>query len=103
MLLQGGLRRGLWDCRWHMFGISFGVGIMLWFSYWGMAVLIVNHPNPTLMLTIRLLGTAYLLWLAYHIPKTDFKDTVHHALLNEVSEAPGIDNKQRFSVLPLNF
>lgn len=55
------------------------------------------------MLTIRLLGTAYLLWLAYHIAKTDFKDTVHHALLNGVSEAPGIDNKQRFSVLPLNF
>ncbi|WP_296404558.1 LysE family translocator [Psychrobacter sp.] len=98
MLLQGGLKRGYWGCRWHMLGISFGVVIMLWLSYWGMASFVVEHP--TLMQIIKIVGTGYLLWLAYHMAKSDFAQIVTLAF---ESKSLNVGNKQRFGELPLSF
>src|SRR5699024_6731134 len=83
MLLHGSIKRGFWACRWHMLGITIGVTIMLWLSYWGMAALVVSFP--VLMLTIKLLGTLYLLWLTYQMAKSDFTVIVHEALQREQS------------------
>lgn len=99
MLLHGSIKRGFWACRWHMLGITIGVTIMLWLSYWGMAALVVSFP--VLMLTIKLLGTLYLLWLTYQMAKSDFTVIVHEALQLEKSEETEV--KQRFGELPLSF
>ena len=99
MLLHGGIKRGFWGCRFHMLGITTGVTIMLWLSYWGMAALIVNHPS--LMLTIKILGTLYLLWLTYQMARSDFSAIVNEALNREkLAESAA---KQRFGELPLSF
>lgn len=99
MLLHGGVKRGFWACRWHMLGITVGVTIMLWLSYWGMATLVIGFP--AIMLTIKVLGTLYLLWLTYQMAKSDFTAIVHDALQREQSGA--IETKQRFGELPLSF
>lgn len=44
MLLHGGIKCGFRQCRWHMLGITVGVTIMLWLSYWGVAALVVEYP-----------------------------------------------------------
>ena len=100
MLLHGSIKRGFWACRWHMLGITSGVAIMLWLSYWGMAILVASHP--TIMLIIKVLGTLYLLWLTYKMAKSDFTAIVNKALLQEQRQpAPSI--KKRFGDLPLTF
>ena len=99
MLLHGGIKRGFWQCRWHMLGITTGVTIMLWLSYWGMAALVVGYP--ALMLTIKTLGTLYLLWLTYQMAKSDFTAIIQEALQQEQSGTTGV--KQRFGELPFNF
>lgn len=99
MLLHGGIKRGFWQCRWHMLGITTGVTIMLWLSYWGMAALVVGYP--VLMLTIKTLGTLYLLWLTYQMAKSDFTAIIQEALQQEQSGTTGV--KQRFGELPFNF
>ncbi|MGP5631993.1 LysE family translocator [Psychrobacter celer] len=99
MLLHGGIKRGFWQCRWHMLGITTGVTIMLWLSYWGMAALVVGYP--ALMLTIKTLGTLYLLWLTYQMAKSDFTAIIQEALQREQSGATNV--KQRFGELPFNF
>ena len=81
MLLHGSIKRGFWACRWHMLGITTGVVIMLWLSYWGMAALVVSYP--AVMLIIKVLGTLYLLWLTYQMAKTDFIAIINEALLHE--------------------
>ena len=109
MLLHGGIKRGFWACRWHMLGISVGVTIMLWLSYWGMATLIVHHPN--IMLAIKILGTLYLLWLTYQLAKSDLITVVKIALRTEkINEQMGQQNSQKnnqqkrhFGELPLTF
>lgn len=103
MLLHGSIKRGFWACRWHMLGITIGVTIMLWLSYWGMAALVVSFP--VLMLTIKLLGTLYLLWLTYQMAKSDFTVIVHEALQREQSGKASEETevKQRFGELPLSF
>jgi len=63
MLLQGGLTSGYRACYQHMFGISLGVATMIFFSYWGMAELIIRQP--LFMGGLKLVGTAYLLWLTW--------------------------------------
>ncbi len=98
MLLHGGVKCGFWACRWHMLGITLGVTIMLWLSYWGMAALIISHP--LIMTTIKVLGTLYLLWLTYQMAKSDFVSIVNEALQREQS---GAEIKQRFGELPLSF
>lgn len=81
MLLHGSIKRGFWACRWHMLGITLGVTVMLWLSYWGMAALVVSFPS--IMLIIKILGTLYLLWLTYQMAKTDFTAVVNEALQYE--------------------
>ncbi len=103
MLLHGGIKCGFWQCRGHVLGITVGVTIMLWLSYWGMAALVVGYP--AIMLTIKILGTLYLLWLTYQMAKSDFIAIVHEALRQEKSgeHANDIGVKQRFGELPLSF
>lgn len=103
MLLHGSIKRGFWACRWHMLGITTGVAVMLGLSYWGMATLVVGFP--AIMLTIKALGTLYLLWLTYHMAKTDFTAVVNKALQHELaSETSGATiAKNRVGDLPLSF
>ncbi|SLJ84684.1 LysE family translocator [Psychrobacter sp. DAB_AL43B] len=103
MLLHGSIKCGFWACRWHMFGITVGVTIMLWLSYWGMAALIISFP--AVMLIIKILGTLYLLWLTYQMAKTDFIAVVNDALKHEQQKANEvtIKIKKRFGELPLSF
>lgn len=104
MLLHGGLKSGYWGCRYHMLGISFGVGIMLWLSYWGMSALIVEMPQ--LMFVVRVLGTAYLLWLTYTLATSDLTSTIENALQGKklsVSMPAASSQKKPFVALPLTF
>ena len=105
MLLHGSIKRGFWACRWHMLGITVGVTIMLWLSYWGMAALITSFP--TVMLIIKILGTLYLLWLTYQMAKTDFITVVNQALQYEQGRRQAsevvIEAKKSFGELPLSF
>lgn len=105
MLLHGSIKRGFWACRWHMLGITLGVTVMLWLSYWGMAALVVSFPS--IMLIIKILGTLYLLWLTYQMAKTDFTAVVNEALQYEQGRGRAsesvIEAKKSFGELPLNF
>lgn len=107
MLLHAGIKRGFWACRWHMLGITAGVLIMLWLSYWGMAALVVSYP--AVMLIIKILGTLYLLWLTYQMAKSDFSAIVNEALNyeKERQQAGGYlgknEVKKSFGELPLTF
>ena len=105
MLLHGSIKRGFWACRWHMLGITTGVVIMLWLSYWGMAALVISYP--AVMLIIKVLGTLYLLWLTYQMAKTDFIAIINEALLHEQrrQQSADINNevKKSFGELPLSF
>lgn len=105
MLLHGSVKCGFWACRWHMLGITVGVTIMLWLSYWGMAALIISFP--AVMLIIKILGTLYLLWLTYQMAKTDFITVVNDALKHEQQHKQAnevvIEVRKRFGELPLSF
>ena len=105
MLLHGSIKRGFWACRWHMLGITLGVTIMLWLSYWGMAALVVSFP--AVMLIIKVLGTLYLLWLTYQMAKTNFTVIINEALLQEQQRQQAgesvIEVKKSFGELPLSF
>ncbi|SNT70031.1 LysE family translocator [Psychrobacter sp. LV10R520-6] len=101
MLLHGSVKCGFWQCRWHMLGITVGVTIMLWLSYWGMSALVVSYP--AIMLVIKVLGTLYLLWLTYQMAKSDFTTFVHEALRREASGEQVGNVKPRFGELPLTF
>ena len=105
MLLHGSIKRGFWACRWHMLGITLGVTIMLWLSYWGMAALVVSFP--AVMLIIKVLGTLYLLWLTYQMAKTNFTIIINEALLQEQQRQQAgesvIEVKKSFGELPLSF
>ncbi|MGM8885536.1 LysE family translocator [Psychrobacter sp. 1U2] len=105
MLLHGSIKRGFWACRWHMLGITTGVAVMLWLSYWGMAALVVSFP--AVMLIIKILGTLYLLWLTYQMAKTDFAAIINEALLREQQRKQDgesdIKVKRSFGELPLSF
>ncbi|MER2164964.1 MAG: LysE family translocator [Psychrobacter alimentarius] len=103
MLLHGSIKCGFWACRWHMLGITTGVAVMLGLSSWGMATLVVGFP--AIMLTIKALGTLYLLWLTYHMAKTDFTAVVNKALQQELaSKTSGATiAKNRVGDLPLSF
>lgn len=104
MLLHGSIKRGFWACRWHMLGITTGVAVMLWLSYWGMAALVVSYP--AVMLIIKVLGTLCLLWLTYQMAKTDFIVVVNDALKHEQYKQANttvIEAKKRFGELPLSF
>ncbi|WP_131668658.1 LysE family transporter [Psychrobacter pygoscelis] len=46
-----------------------------------MATFIVNHPS--IMLTIKILGTLYLLWLTHQMARSDFSTIVNDALNRE--------------------
>ncbi len=105
MLLHGSIKRGFWACRFHMLGITLGVTVMLWLSYWGMAALVVSYP--AVMLIIKVLGTLYLLWLTYQMAKTNFTAIINEALLQERQHQQAgesvIEVKKSFGELPLSF
>lgn len=63
MLLHGSLHRGFRACYGHLLGISTGLIVMAFFSYWGMAALVIQQP--TLILLLKTTGTFYLLWLGW--------------------------------------
>lgn len=104
MLLHGSIKRGFWACRFHMLGITTGVTVMLWLSYWGMAALVISFP--AIMLIIKILGTLYLLWLTYQMAKTDFIAVINDAIKHQQykqANAAVIEAKKRFGELPLSF
>lgn len=63
MLLHGGLRRGFWACKQHLLGISVGCVSMAFFSYWGIAEILLHQP--AMITVLRVLGSIYLVWLAW--------------------------------------
>ncbi len=65
MLLHGGLKAGFRACYPHLFGISAGVIILLALSYLGMAAIVTRLPVA--MTGLKIVGTSYLLWLAWHM------------------------------------
>ncbi len=65
MLLHGGLKAGFRACYPHLFGISAGLVVMLAFSYLGMATIVTRLPVA--MTGLKIVGTSYLLWLAWHM------------------------------------
>ena len=105
MLLHGSIARGFWACRWHMLGITLGVTIMLWLSYWGMSALVISFP--AVMLIIKILGTLYLLWLTYQMAKTDFIAVVNEALQykqeRKLTNEKVVKVKKYLGELPLSF
>lgn len=52
----------------HMLGVPFGFGSMLLAATGGVAALLVTHPVATHV--IRVLGTAYLCWLAWSLVRS---------------------------------
>lgn len=101
MLLHGGIKKGFFGCQAHVWGITFGVGTMVWLSYWGMAAVVVDYP--TVMFIILILGTAYLLWLTYQMAISDFGAVVNEAIQLEASSNAEAKIKQQFGELPLTF
>lgn len=65
MLLHGGVKAGFRACYPHTLGISLGFSIMMMISYWGMATVVTELPIA--MLGLKIAGTIYLLWLAWHM------------------------------------
>lgn len=101
MLLQGSLKAGYWGCLWHMLGICFGCAVMVFLSFLGMATLIASSTQT--MTFIRLLGTAYLLWLSYKMSKmklAEVMQTTERALAEEKRDSR---KTRRFGELPLSF
>ncbi|PID61150.1 MAG: hypothetical protein CR974_04420 [Gammaproteobacteria bacterium] len=93
MLLHGGLKAGFRACYPQMLGISFGLAVMLALSYWGMAMAVTQLPH--LMTVLKLFGTAYLLWLTWHmwidgiVPSSDKLD-------DELEHPPATSRFQRY-------
>jgi threonine/homoserine/homoserine lactone efflux protein len=58
---QAGLLRGL-PC---LFGVSAGMGSMMFLAAWGLGSLLLGQPQ--LLLIARIAGAAFLLWLAWKI------------------------------------
>lgn len=65
MLLHGGVKAGFRACYPHILGISLGFVVMMIVSYWGMATVVTELPEA--MLGLKIIGTIYLLWLAWHM------------------------------------
>ncbi len=65
MLLHAGIKSGFKACYPHILGIGIGLNIMLALSYWGMATVITELP--TVMTGLKIIGTSYLLWLAWQM------------------------------------
>lgn len=65
MLLHGGIKAGFRATYPHMFGISAGLAVMLALSYWGMATVVT--ALPVAMTGLKIIGTVYLLWLAWQM------------------------------------
>jgi threonine/homoserine/homoserine lactone efflux protein len=59
--MQAGLLRGL-PC---LFGVSAGMGAMMFLAAYGLGALVLQHPQ--VMQVVRWLGAAFLLWLAWKI------------------------------------
>lgn len=59
--MQVGLVRGL-SC---LFGVSAGMGSMMFLAAYGFGALVLQHPQ--VMQVVRWLGAAFLLWLAWKI------------------------------------
>lgn len=65
MLAATGANVGVWRGLPHMFGISFGFGVMLFLLTVGMGTALTG--NATLMLGLKVAGIAVLLYLAWRI------------------------------------
>lgn len=65
MLLHAGIKAGFKACYPHILGIGVGLNIMLALSYWGMATVVTELP--IVMAGLKIIGTSYLLWLAWQM------------------------------------
>lgn len=74
--MQAGLLRGL-PC---LFGVSAGMGAMMFLAAYGLGALVLQHPQ--VMQAVRWLGAAFLLWLAWRIASAP--------VVNNTAEAPRV-------------
>ncbi|KAF0113103.1 MAG: LysE superfamily transporter [Hyphomonadaceae bacterium] len=65
MLFASGVNFGFRKTIPHMLGIGFGFGIMVICVGLGLGKIFENYPS--LYLAIKIAGSIYLLWIAYHI------------------------------------
>lgn len=65
MILASGVRFGLRRSLPHLAGISLGFGFML--VVVGLGLHAVLHDFPVILDTLRYVGSAYMLWLAYQL------------------------------------
>lgn len=65
MLLHSGARFGFNRTVPHMVGISLGFGVMIFLCCIGVAQLVLRYPATDWLL--KIVGTAYMLWLAYKL------------------------------------
>ncbi len=100
MLLQGGIKVGFWGCRRQMLGISLGLCVMLWLSYWGMSTFVLG--SAFLMWAIKILGTLYLLWLTWQMAKTDLALISKESMATETAGMELSASRPRWQ-LPLTF
>lgn len=72
LLFGSGLRFGFLRTIPHIVGIQFGVGTMLVLSALGFGLFLMSLPGA--QLALRIIGTAYLLYLAWKMRRLAFND-----------------------------
>ncbi|PJI42071.1 LysE family translocator [Ferrovibrio sp.] len=65
LLTATGMQVGLWRGLPCLFGVSAGMGSMMFLAACGFGALVLQHPQ--VMQIVRWLGAAFLLWLAWKI------------------------------------
>ena len=72
LLTATGMQVGLWRGLPCLFGVSAGMGSMMFLAAYGFGALVLQHPQ--VMQIVRWLGAAFLLWLAWKIASAPVGD-----------------------------
>ena len=73
LLLGSGLRFGFWPTLPHIAGIQFGFALQLALCAYGIGLIIVTVPQTALV--VKIIGTGYLLYLAWGLRSNIIKDS----------------------------
>lgn len=65
MLATAGLNFGVASCLPHVFGITFGLSVQLLLTGFGLGA--VFAAQPRFQIVLKIVGTAYLLWLSWRL------------------------------------
>jgi threonine/homoserine/homoserine lactone efflux protein len=73
LLAAIGMQAGLWRGLPCLFGVSAGMGAMLFLAAYGFGSLVLAQPQ--VLLAVRIAGAAFLLWLAWKIATAPLAET----------------------------